>query len=339
MSTEKLAPKDLPEDYPGRIVRFPDGSEKLVIALFGAQGQDKSERLEFIENCTRLAALNHGPARIERGECVDSSGVPTSLLIAYWSDIEGSKAWQESDEFTRFWGKLPILGDTGFFVERITIPQERFNYAAGTEDKHGSAAVFPLEPCSTFGYWGAYRDRLPASATDQFESRIATVSITDNKQTRGQRLSVKIPDNLCYIREGQGWGNCDVEERKIWDEHMNPVIDTWVERLRSNPVATGCLSVRDCAEFDATSGEAIDRRTQIAFLQSLGYIEQAARTDPAHLAVHGAFVKMYREPRFTPQMHVWVEVGVMKEDDIETEYLNCHPNTGLLPYFEHQIKA
>jgi hypothetical protein len=122
MSAEKLAPKNVPEDYPGRIVRFPDGSEKLIIALFGAQGQDKSERLEFIENCTRLAAPNHGPARIERCECVDSSGVPTSLIIAYWSDIEGSKAWQESDEFTRFWGKLPILGDTGFFVERITIP-------------------------------------------------------------------------------------------------------------------------------------------------------------------------------------------------------------------------
>ena len=77
----------------------------------------------------------------------------------------------------------------------------------------------------------------------------------------------------------------------------------------------------------------IDRRTQIAFLLSLSHIEQAARTDPAHLAVHGAFVKMYAQPTFTPRMHVWVEIGVMKSDEIETQYVNCHPMTGLLPFF------
>lgn len=66
---------------------------------------------------------------------------------------------------------------------------------------------------------------------------------------------------------------------------------------------------------------------------SLGHIEQAARTDPAHLAVHGAFVRMYREPRFTPRMHVWVEIAVLKRDELDAEYVNCDPRTGLLPYF------
>jgi len=45
-------------------------------------------------------------------------------------------------------------------------------------------------------------------------------------------------------------------------------------------------------------------------------------------------VKMYTEPQFTPQMHVWVEIGVMKRDEVTTEYVNCHPMTGLLPYFD-----
>ena len=233
-----------------------------------------------------------------------------------------------------FWRSLPTDGDSGFFIERMIIPRERFNYAAGTEDKHGSAAVFPLEPCSTFGCWGAYRNRLPASRLDKFESPLAQVPLDPHKQTRGKRLTATIPENLCYIREGQGWGKCEAEERQIWDEQMVGVIDTWVERLRSNPVATGCLSVRDCNEFDANDGSPLERRSQIAFLLSLGHIEQAARADPAHLAVHGAFVKMYREPRFTPQMHVWVEVGVMKQSDLETEYVNCHSTTGLLPYFD-----
>lgn len=78
----------------------------------------------------------------------------------------------------------------------------------------------------------------------------------------------------------------------------------------------------------------MNRRTQLAFLLSLSHIEHAARTDPAHLAVHGAFIKMYTKPKFEPQMHVWVEIGVMKSTEVMTEYVNCHPQTGLLPYFD-----
>jgi hypothetical protein len=57
---------------------------------------------------------------------------------------------------------------------------------------------------------------------------------------------------------------------------------------------------------------------------------------PIHIDLYGAYVKMYTAPRFTPRMHVWVEVGVgvMKGNEVETEYANCRPMTGLLPYFE-----
>ncbi len=339
MGVDKLKRNGVPQDYPGRIVRFPDGTKQLVVAVLGAQDRDARSRTEFINAMTRLAADADGPARLERGECVDVSGMPTSVLMAYWPERDTSQRWWSSAAVTRYWRGLPHDGDTGYFHERMSIPRERFNYAAGTEDKHGSAAVFELEACATFGYWGAYRDRLPASKTDGFESPLTAVSVSPDKYTRGRRLSVSIPDNLCYIREGQGWGKCGAEERKIWDHEMNGVIDKWVERLGEDPVATGCLSIRDCIEVDPANGETIARRSQIAFLLSLAHIEQAARTDPAHLAVHGAFVKMYREPRFTPQMHVWVEIGVMKHDEVDTEYVNCHPRTGLLPYFDTQVVA
>ena len=86
------------------------------------------------------------------------------------------------------WKNLPTDGDTGYFRETMHVPRERFNYAAGTEDQHGSAAVFPLEPCATFGYWGAYRDRLPASKTDAFESEVAELTVNPDVQTRGRRF-------------------------------------------------------------------------------------------------------------------------------------------------------
>ena len=321
------------EDYPGRIVRFPNGTTKLVVMVFGVQGPDMVAQSGFVEKCHELAQLDNGPGRLERGQTIDSAGVPTSLLIAYWTDPDIARRWWDCSEVANYWQALPIDKTTGFFFERMTVPHERFNYAAGTEDRHGSAAVLPIEASATFGYWGAYRDRLPASKYDAFESDLSTVPTPAAKDTTGRRLGIRIPNNLCYIREGQGWANCGVEERQIWDEQMDGVIDSWVSRLARDPVATGCLSIRDCREHDAQSMGPIDRRTQIAFLLSLSHIEQAARTDPAHLAVHGAFVKMYAQPTFTPRMHVWVEIGVMKSDEIETQYVNCHPMTGLLPFF------
>ena len=41
---------------------------------------------------------------------------------------------------------------------------------------------------------------------------------------------------------------------------------------------------------------------------------------------------MYTEPRFTPRMHVWVEMLIVKQGELDNEYVNCHPRTGLLPW-------
>ncbi|MEQ8661833.1 MAG: phenylacetaldoxime dehydratase family protein [Gammaproteobacteria bacterium] len=326
----------VPEDYPGRITRFPEGTGTLAVQFLGVQGHDPQLRSAFVGSVLELASADNGAARLERGETIDPAGVPTSVILAYWTDAQAARRWWQSDAVQTCWRALPCTGETGYFAERMQFPAERYNYAAGTEDRHGSAAVLPLCPCTTFGYWGAYRDRIPASAGDPFESPLGRVPRSGAADTRGRRLRVRVPDNLCYIREGQGWGNCEEEERRIWEQQMNPVIDVWVQRLADDPETTGCLMIRDCQELTAATGQALERRTQLAFLLSLGHIERAARTDPSHLAVHGTFVGMYTEPRFTPRMHVWVEVGILKQDDLESEYVNCHPGTGLLPYFESE---
>ena len=331
---DKHAPRDgVPEDYPGRVTTFPEDATHLVVQLLGAEGPDAQDRAAFVEAALRLTRSVDGPQRVERGDYTAADGNPGALLMLYWTRADDAERWWQSALVERWWQALPLDGDTGFYTERMAIAPERFNYAAGTEDQHGSAGVLPLTSSATFGYWGAYRDRLPASKTDDFESPLDAVPAIEDKATRGQRLSVTAPDNLCFIREGQGWANCAPEEKSIWTEQMDPVVDEWVAQLGQDPAATGCLSIRDCAERDGTDGQAIERRTQIACLLSLGHIERAARTNPAHLAVHKAFVAMYSEPRFTPQMHVWVELGIVRAGDIMTEYVNCHPRCGLLPWF------
>jgi aldoxime dehydratase len=154
------------------------------------------------------------------------------------------------------------------------------------------------------------------------------------RETLGRRLTVETPDNICFIREGQAWDGAGAEERKIWLETMEPVVDRWVTMLRDKPQETGCLSLRFCREVDPDSGKVLERQSQVAFLLSLRHIEKAARTTHTHLSVKKAFTDMYTEPKFEPQMHIWVEMLITKEGDLATEYVNCHPMTGLLPYFE-----
>ena len=132
----------------------------------------------------------------------------------------------------------------------------------------------------------------------------------------------------------RSWSACGAEERAIWADKMEGVVDQWIAFLRGNPLQTGCISIRDCREQEVESGGELEKRSQLGFLLSLGHIEQAARTQPTHLAVRNTLISMYREATFTPQLHLWVEVHILPAGALETEYINCHPQTGLLPYFE-----
>lgn len=326
----------VPEDYPGRVVEFPEGVEHLVFGMYGVQSPDAAVRERFIQDLSRFGALPGGPGRIERCRFRDGAGVECDMLITYALDIAPHEKWWQQDPIQQWWRALFDTGDseTGYWREVMYTDKDRFNYAAGTEDRVASAAVLPLAPSKTFGYWGAYRDRIPSSDRDEFLSPLTQAPQRRTHETRGRILTVNTPDNLCVIREGQAWEKCGEEEKAVWDNQMAAVIDEWVDFLDSDPQATGCMSIRSVREQEVSSGVAQSRQCQIAFLLSLGHIEEAARTQVAHLAVHGAFVKMYKEPSFTPLMHVWVEVHILKSGDLQTEYLNCHPDTGLLPFFD-----
>lgn len=327
----------VPDDYPGRVVTFPAGIDKLVFAMLGIQSPDEATRQQFILELSQQFAHLKAPVRLERCQFVDQNEQSCDMLLAYCTDHQAYQQWWQSAETQQAWQALTSSSKnekTGYWREVLLTHKNHFNYAAGVEDEVASAALLPLAPSNTFGYWGAYRDRLPASKTDEFASEYAEVPALRNHQTKGRRLRVTPPDNLCLIREGQGWGNCGAEEKSVWDQHMADVVDEWVNFLDEDPRATGCLSVRKCSEVEVSQGSSQPRQCQIAFLLSLEHIEQAARTHSTHLAVHKSFVKMYREPKFEPKMHVWVEVHILKRNDLVTEYINCHNRTGLLPFFD-----
>lgn len=340
-ATEIEAPEDELGTITGRLAVIPDGVRYVVFALFGIQSKTLGAADDYIDALqkhmsTGSAGADGAPKLIERSHYVDPEGYRNDVFMAYWLDVDSYRIWAGQPHVAAWWAGLPQDpdSDVGFWREVLMPDKDRFEFAAAGERKAASANFLDLEPCSKFGYWGGYRDRLPASERDDFASASENLAEPQVRATKGRRLTVDAPDNLCFLREGQGWATCGDEERKIWNENMEDVVTEWVGFLRDKPAESGCLSIRDCREQDAATGTQVDRRSQFAFLLSLGHIERAARTQPTHLAVRDTYLRMLGEMTFEPEMHIWVEVFILKAGELETEYVNCHPATGLLPYFE-----
>jgi hypothetical protein len=273
---------------------------------------------------------------LERLHYRDAQGCHCDVFLGGWLDAEGYRAWFATPEVAAWWRALPCAAgsEIGVWREVMTPHKDYFQYGAGVEEVAGFASLGTVVPSDKFGYWGGYRDRIPASAHDKLLTPLDRTPEPVPRETRGLRLSVIIPDNLCFIREGQGWDRAGPAERAVWTERMESVVDAWIAYLTDHPAETGCLSLRFCREQDVETGADRARQSQVAFLLSLRHIERAARTAHTHLAVKDTLMGIYKAPPFEPTMHIWVETFILKQDDLETEYVNCHPATGLLPYFE-----
>lgn len=319
------------EHHPGRITRFPEGMSEVVLALFGFQARDPGTAAAARLELRALLGGEHGCIHREAAGHVDRYGIANELLLGYWTGENHYRAWWGRPDVRRFWARAGH-GETGVWREVMITSADRHQYASGKQDPAGPSTFLPLAPSDKFGFEGSYRARMRSADTDDLASPLGVLPEPVERDSRGRRLTVTPPDNVCFIREGQAWDLCGERERVIWDTHMVPVIDDWVATLRDNPVRTGCISVRDCREQDG-NGRRIDRRSQFAFLLSLGHIERAARTDPAHLRLMKAFKDMHADLPFVPRMNIWVEVHVPAPGGVQAEYLNCYPHTGFLPFF------
>ena len=323
-------------DVPWRAARMPAGAGKLAHVIFGFQATTAEEASSAAAQfCERLSGA-HAPGAVEHVRYIDPQGWHCQLVLAYWLLAADYEAWSARTEVAAWWQNLSlqISSAVGVWREAMVAPLTRFQYGAGSDHLAGLVTLTGVEPSTKFGYWGGYRDRIPDSATDKFLSPLPGVPEMRIRDTRGRRLRVTTPDNLCYLREGQGWDDAGDEERGIWQQQMEPTVADWIATLRDEPQRTGCLSVRCCREFDGTTGMPRERQSQAVFALSLHHIERAARTIATHLAVKNTFIRMHADAHFVPRMHVWVEMLILKNGELVADYVNCHPHTGLLPYFE-----
>jgi len=333
--------KNMPENWEPPVdawqSAFDEGIEELVFGYFGCQvlaGKSQSvfER-QFLDGVKSESA----PSFVTRAQYVDSSGYENHLFIAYWNSQNAFDAWWQSTPFAEWWeDDARLKGDTGLWREVFTVPVNRLETLFSSQNPTGAATLGqPFgEPVREHNYWGGMRDRIPASAdNDLLESAIGdSLPKVKLPESRGKRLRASIPSNFCLIRSGQNWSDSSDKELETYLDVVRPNLTAGMAFLRDNPMETGCAS---CRLMDETNldGSAAAQSFGLALFVSMKHLEDWSKTHPTHLAIFNSFFKMLDAHQGQVDLKLWHEVLIVDGSNSICEYVNCHPGTGLLPYF------
>jgi hypothetical protein len=315
---------------------FTQQATPVVMAYFGIQTNPAIGPQNDIQ-IRQFFTGTDAPANDEAATYVDRAGFRTVVLSAYWTDPARYESWQESSGFAAWWRDPARLdGRRGYFREILTVTPNRFetiftrNCLVGAANTGGCPVVGPIRE---HNYWGSMRDRIMVSADNELRSvygdRLPRLGASS---TLNRRLQVGCPENLAVIRSGQDWTKCEGSELAQFSESVQPALLEGMNFLRDHPDETGCCDLRFAQETDG-NGLRLKKTFGLGYFLTLGHLEKWASTHPTYLAIFARFLTMAREHGANLKLKLWHEVSVLPSTDQVFEYVNCHPNTGLLPYF------
>jgi aldoxime dehydratase len=223
------------------------------------------------------------------------------------------------------------LRDTvGVYREIITAPTDRIETIywpdfPGGAMRDESVMIYPTPYC---GYYGAMRDRLPVSAHDDLS---ATATATAQlRESLGARWHVRVPANVAVIRSSHTWSAMDDQQLADYTAKLAPPLERGMAYLETRQ--EGSLSLRN--HITTTEhGEQVPEMHATGMFIDLGHMEGWAEGHKSHAAIFSAAVARYKHYGQRNQLRTWHEVYILPEGNT-FEYVNCHGDTGLLPYFE-----
>ncbi|KAK3701474.1 hypothetical protein LTR37_015448 [Vermiconidia calcicola] len=257
----------------------------------------------------------------------------SKVWVAYWTAADGFTNKLRSLDLPKRWMEL---GDdrraVGLWCEHFITPIKRLetNYSSllhqpGISQVPGSE--FPGHDLTA--YWGAGRDRIPASSYDRFEKPTEARIPESAPKGVGELLTGTNYDNMCHIRSGQWWTQCDQEEREAYEDDLQKKLMGGMQYLWDHPEETGTLGLRILQNLDE-SGTPIRETCGAGFFRNWADLEKWSSRHPSHLAIfNGA---MSHAKRFGPEkkLMTWHEVSILKAGEAKFEYVNCDPRTGVI---------
>lgn len=311
-------------------------TSEIIYAQIGVQAKSLDKSADLINTISESFSLPNGPAHVEHAVFVDNANYRNRLFIAYWKNNKEYKDWLKQEK-VQSWRKGKGLGEnTGLFHEVAQIPITHFETIHSIKNPHSGAAHFlSLVETKEHAYWGSMRKRIPASSSESFTSSIEKITMT-NKDTFGKHVKVIPPDNVCLIRSAQDWSRCSDHEKETYAALVAPKLQKVYDYLNKNQEESGCISPKFIQEIDE-QGNPLEKTCISAFFISLKHLENWTHNHETHKAVFSAFMEMLKKHRFSVQLSLWHEVAVLNSSNLQLEYMNCHPKTGFIPYFDIEI--
>jgi phenylacetaldoxime dehydratase/aldoxime dehydratase len=151
--------------------------KKIAVLFVGAQGRSieavrQANLSELCKNSEpQLAALDY----LDNAEYIDPEGYINHIAALYWSEASQFHEWRKSQAVACWRTRIRAEQGIGIWWEPIEISTERLETITFKEYRRGVSAcpARQLVPTPGTGYWGAARDRIPASAHDRFEPSIS----------------------------------------------------------------------------------------------------------------------------------------------------------------------
>ncbi|KAL2841106.1 heme-containing dehydratase protein [Aspergillus pseudodeflectus] len=332
-------------------VKFPENVHTVCTLYLGVQshrgGIDQARTQAERQIDHLLSERGNQPAVTETFKITAGNDMPgTKLWIAHWTDPAQFSAKLKEVDLLRIWQGLPAdagRDDIGLWCEGFTVPLDRLqtNYVRLDYHKPGLAALprVELPPHDFTEYWGAGRDRLAASAYDEFPlpDRLTSMSRTQAVGF-GQRVCGRNYDNMCHIRSGQRWEDCDAEEREAYEGDLQPTLMRGMQYLWENPEETGSIGLRMGQRVIATDKQPLRETSVIGFHRNWADMEKWSSRHPSHLEIFSASMKHGKRFGDDRKFITWQEVAILKEGEAAFEYINCDPRTGVIRWIEMQTQ-
>lgn len=338
---QRVNPIRKPKDFVPAVQRWsvalPNRYDRYFVSFYGVQGANAeavyaSSFFPWLEAALHLrgAPIVHDHARF-----VDEQGLTNHIVALYWVEPTQHDAWQGDPAVTEWWNDPARLNEAcGYFRECLTVPLDRQetlywqDYPAALS-KAEEVSIYPTPWC---GYYGAMRDRIPLAAVDAMETVQTALGEPVMRDSKGARWRLRTPHNLAVIRSAAYWGACDAEQHEDFMTKLRAPLETGMTYLRENAGPTGCASLRYQQTCNST-GETEAEAHALGYFLSLSHLETWAEQHPSHHAIFSAAIARYKKYGTANQLRTWHEVYVLPAEGQFFEYVNCAPQTGILPYF------
>jgi len=216
------------------LLRLPDGVTWVHTAYVGVQSHTESSKLPMDLAIQKVKEwLNTGvdctPSVVDYFRVTEGFDLAeTRVWVAYWTDGNAFRSRLKDLDLAALWRALgPEKNAVGLWSETFSTPVERLetNYAR-LKHKPGLAWIPGSEQPGheLSAYWGAGRDRLPASSDDLFQKPESFPKPKSVPNGIGERLTGINYENMCHIRSGQWWERCNDEEREAYENKLQETL-------------------------------------------------------------------------------------------------------------------